>query len=57
LEEVKTLIENAQSLRLKAFLTVAFLTGMRTGEQLALTWEDILQNAFLKMFKNTTWNF
>ncbi|EMH43762.1 hypothetical protein HMPREF1430_00610 [Helicobacter pylori GAM96Ai] len=57
LEEVKTLIENAQSLRFKAFLTVAFLTGMRTGEQLALTWEDILQNAFLKMFKNTTWNF
>ncbi|WQY61302.1 site-specific integrase [Helicobacter pylori] len=41
LEEIKTLIENAQSLRLKAFLTVAFLTGMRTGEQLALTWEDI----------------
>ncbi|MGL2704519.1 tyrosine-type recombinase/integrase [Helicobacter pylori] len=41
LEEVKTLIENAQSLRLKAFLMVAFLTGMRTGEQLALMWEDI----------------
>ncbi|WP_033621608.1 tyrosine-type recombinase/integrase, partial [Helicobacter pylori] len=41
LEEVKALIENAQSLRLKAFLTVAFLTGLRTGEQLALTWEDI----------------
>ncbi|MCQ2685784.1 site-specific integrase [Helicobacter pylori] len=41
LEEVKTLIENAQNLRLKAFLTVAFFTGMRTGEQLALTWEDI----------------
>ncbi|MGL2510510.1 site-specific integrase [Helicobacter pylori] len=41
LEEVKTLIENAGSLRLKAFLTVAFLTGMRTGEQLALMWEDI----------------
>ncbi|MGL2431368.1 site-specific integrase [Helicobacter pylori] len=41
LEEVKTLIENAPSLRLKAFLMVAFLTGMRTGEQLALTWEDI----------------
>ncbi|ANT43105.1 site-specific integrase [Helicobacter pylori] len=41
LEEVKTLIENAPSVRLKAFLTVAFLTGMRTGEQLALTWEDI----------------
>ncbi|WRC13837.1 site-specific integrase [Helicobacter pylori] len=41
LEEVKTIIENAQSLRLKAFLMVAFLTGMRTGEQLALMWEDI----------------
>ncbi|NHA55061.1 site-specific integrase [Helicobacter pylori] len=41
LEEVKTLIENAPSLRLKAFLVVAFFTGMRTGEQLALTWKDI----------------
>ncbi|MCQ2907340.1 site-specific integrase [Helicobacter pylori] len=41
LEEVKTLIENAQSLRLKAFITIAFFTGMRTGEQLALMWEDI----------------
>ncbi len=41
LEEVKTLIENAPSLRLKAFLTVAFLTGLRTGEQLALMWENI----------------
>ncbi|MFP6295121.1 tyrosine-type recombinase/integrase [Helicobacter pylori] len=41
LEEVKTLLENAPSLRLKAFLMVAFFTGMRTGEQLALTWEDI----------------
>ncbi|WP_208373104.1 tyrosine-type recombinase/integrase [Helicobacter pylori] len=41
LEEIKTLIENAQSLRLKAFLVVAFFTGLRTGEQLALMWEDI----------------
>ncbi|WP_033760609.1 tyrosine-type recombinase/integrase [Helicobacter pylori] len=41
LEEVKTIIENAESIRLKAFLMVAFFTGMRTGEQLALTWEDI----------------
>ncbi|WQV93819.1 site-specific integrase [Helicobacter pylori] len=41
LEEVKTIIGNTQSLRLKAFLMVAFFTGMRTGEQLALTWEDI----------------
>ncbi len=41
LEEVKMLIENAPSLRLKAFLVVAFFTGARTGEQLALMWEDI----------------
>ncbi|MFT2637867.1 site-specific integrase [Helicobacter pylori] len=41
LEEIKTLIENAPSLRLKAFLTMAFFTGLRTGEQLALLWEDI----------------
>ncbi|WP_181229233.1 tyrosine-type recombinase/integrase [Helicobacter pylori] len=41
LEEVKNIIENAQNERLKAFLMVAFFTGMRTGEQLALLWEDI----------------
>ncbi len=41
LEEVKALIENAPSLRLKAFLVVAFFTGARTGEQLALMWSDI----------------
>ncbi|GAA8341035.1 hypothetical protein KH0155_08100 [Helicobacter pylori] len=41
LEDVKTILENAPSLRLKAFLTVAFFTGLRTGEQLALIWEDI----------------
>ncbi|WP_219029537.1 site-specific integrase [Helicobacter pylori] len=41
LEEIKTLIENAPSLRLKAFLAVAFFTGLRTGEQLALLWSDI----------------
>ncbi|WP_305870585.1 site-specific integrase [Helicobacter pylori] len=41
LEEIKTLIENAPSLRLKAFLTTAFFTGLRTGEQLALLWSDI----------------
>ncbi|WRF00118.1 site-specific integrase [Helicobacter pylori] len=41
LEQIKILIENAPSLRLKAFLMVAFFTGLRTGEQLALTWEDI----------------
>lgn len=41
LEEIKTLIENAPSLRLKAFLMVAFFTGLRTGEQLALLWSDV----------------
>ncbi|WP_120904558.1 site-specific integrase [Helicobacter pylori] len=41
LEEIKTLIENAPNLRLKAFLTTAFFTGLRTGEQLALLWSDI----------------
>ncbi len=41
LEEVKSLIKNAPSLRLKAFLTVAFFTGLRTGEQLALLWSDV----------------
>ncbi|GAA9846322.1 hypothetical protein VN0596_14650 [Helicobacter pylori] len=41
LEEIKTLIENAPSLRLKAFLTTAFFTGLRTGEQLALLWSDV----------------
>ncbi|MGN8502949.1 tyrosine-type recombinase/integrase [Helicobacter pylori] len=41
LEEVKTLLENAPSLWLKAFLMVAFFTGLRTGEQLALLWRDI----------------
>ncbi|MFP6011179.1 site-specific integrase [Helicobacter pylori] len=41
LEEIKTLIENAPSLRLKAFLAVAFFTGLRTGEQLALLWSDV----------------
>ncbi|GAA7376384.1 hypothetical protein BD0135_15000 [Helicobacter pylori] len=41
LEDVKTILENAPSLRLKAFLMVAFFTGLRTGEQLALMWEDI----------------
>ncbi|GAB0053605.1 tyrosine-type recombinase/integrase [Helicobacter pylori] len=41
LKEIELLIQNAPSLRLKAFLAVAFFTGMRTGEQLALLWEDI----------------
>ncbi|WRF09201.1 site-specific integrase [Helicobacter pylori] len=41
LNEIKAILKSTSDLRLKAFLTVAFLTGLRTGEQLALTWEDI----------------
>ncbi|ANT42666.1 integrase [Helicobacter phage Pt21299RU] len=41
LNEVKAILNSIPDLRLKAFLTVAFLTGLRTGEQLALMWEDI----------------
>jgi integrase len=38
--EVKTLIDNANNW-MQSFLTVAFFSGMRTGELLALKWEDI----------------
>ncbi|GAA9381580.1 hypothetical protein BTM415_14870 [Helicobacter pylori] len=41
LDEIKTILHHAPTLRLKAFLTVAFFTGLRTGEQLALLWSDI----------------
>ncbi|GAA8561798.1 site-specific integrase [Helicobacter pylori] len=41
LNEIKTILHHAPSLRLKAFLAVAFFTGLRTGEQLALLWSDI----------------
>ncbi|GAA8335548.1 hypothetical protein HpBT203_16150 [Helicobacter pylori] len=41
LNEIKTILHHAPSLRLKAFLTMAFFTGLRTGEQLALSWSDI----------------
>ena len=40
MEEVKTLISNANRW-MQPFLTVAFFTGMRTGELLALKWDDI----------------
>ncbi len=53
LEDVKSLIENAPSLRLKAFLVVAFFTGLRTGEQLALLWSDIdFKNKKIKINKS-----
>lgn len=41
LNEIKAILKSVLDLRLKAFLTTAFFTGLRTGEQLALTWEDI----------------
>ncbi|GAA9151263.1 site-specific integrase [Helicobacter pylori] len=41
LNEIKTILHHAPSLRLKAFLTMAVFTGLRTGEQLALFWSDI----------------
>ncbi|WP_208390051.1 site-specific integrase [Helicobacter pylori] len=41
LNEIKAILQNAPTLRLKAFLTTAFLTGLRTGEQLALLWSDV----------------
>ncbi|GAA9063447.1 site-specific integrase [Helicobacter pylori] len=41
LDEIKTILNHAPTLRLKAFLAVAFFTGLRTGEQLALLWSDI----------------
>jgi len=40
LDEVKILLKNADGW-FKHFLTVAFFTGMRTGELLALKWEDV----------------
>ncbi len=41
LNEIKAILQNAPTLRLKAFLTTAFFTGLRTGEQLALLWSDV----------------
>ncbi len=40
LEEVETLIANTSEF-MQIFLTVAFFTGMRSGELSALKWEDI----------------
>ncbi|GAA8154759.1 hypothetical protein NP05234_14660 [Helicobacter pylori] len=41
LNEIKAILQSTPDLRLKAFLTTAFFTGLRTGEQLALLWSDI----------------
>ncbi|NHA78376.1 site-specific integrase [Helicobacter pylori] len=41
LNEIKAILKSTTDLRLKAFLTTAFFTGLRTGEQLALFWSDV----------------
>ncbi|MFP6255482.1 site-specific integrase [Helicobacter pylori] len=41
LSEIQAILKSASDLRLKAFLTMAFFTGLRTGEQLALLWSDV----------------
>ncbi|WP_100980375.1 site-specific integrase [Helicobacter pylori] len=41
LNEIKAILQSAPDLRLRAFLTTAFFTGLRTGEQLALLWSDV----------------
>ncbi|MDM5272780.1 tyrosine-type recombinase/integrase, partial [Sulfurovum sp. zt1-1] len=40
MEEVITLIDNAAGF-FKSYITVAFFTGMRSGELIALKWDDI----------------
>jgi integrase len=40
LPEIQHILKNAEG-KLKAFLTVAFFTGMRTGELIALKWSDV----------------
>lgn len=40
MEEVVTIIDNAKGF-MKQYLTVAFFTGMRSGELVGLKWEDI----------------
>ncbi|MDD3592388.1 MAG: tyrosine-type recombinase/integrase [Sulfurovum sp.] len=44
LEEVKQILDQSSE-EMRIFLTAAFFTGMRTGELLALKWEDIDFNA------------
>ncbi|GAA7364425.1 site-specific integrase [Helicobacter pylori] len=41
LNEIKAILQSAPDLKLRAFLTTAFFTGLRTGEQLALLWSDV----------------
>ena len=51
--QVKLLIENAESDWFRVFLALAFYTGMRTGEIIALTWNDIdLKNMAITISKS-----
>ncbi|GAA8812007.1 hypothetical protein DUHN30_12160 [Helicobacter pylori] len=53
LDEIKAILNGVSNLRLKAFLTTAFFTGLRTGEQLALLWSDIdFENKKIKIDKS-----
>lgn len=40
-QEVKMLLDSLESSEFKAFLTLAIFSGMRTGELLALQWQDM----------------
>ncbi|QKJ26793.1 tyrosine-type recombinase/integrase [Aliarcobacter cibarius] len=54
LEEIKLLLDNAEGW-FKNFLGIAFFTGLRTGEILALEWKDInLQNSLISITKTQT---
>jgi len=52
-QQVKKLLENADSEWFKNFLAFAFYTGARTGELIALTWSDInLQEMYIDINKS-----
>ena len=41
LDEIDTILDNCQNQQLRNFLGISFFTGMRSGEILALEWDDI----------------
>lgn len=54
LQEIKFILDNADSW-FKNFLGIAFFTGMRTGEVLALEWQDInLKDSLISVTKTQT---
>lgn len=51
-EEVNKILENVDNLWFKAFLAISFYTGIRTGEALALNWNDInLDDGYISITK------